>query len=211
MSSLKQGFRRIKKRALGPLLALAARRLGIDYSLKTADRRVLEEDIFGKLLADAQCRRILFAGVEKYTCHYPRFFPGKAFNTIDWDKGKAHYGTPGRHRVGSVCELEKFYPPASFDAVLFNGLVGYGLNAADDVDRAFAAAHTVLAPGGLFILGWNNTPRHLSFALDALPAYGLFSPFTPALPGMSSHRVAVATDNGHTFDFLRRPATAAAS
>lgn len=211
MSATKQGFRRIKKRMLAPLRALAARRLGIDYSLKTADRRVLEQDIFGKLLAADHCRRILFAGVEKYTCHYPRFFPGKAFHTIDWDKDKAHYGTPGLHRVGSVCELGQFYPPASFDAVLFNGLVGYGLNAADDVDRAFVAAHTVLVPGGVFILGWNNTPRHLSFALEALPGYLLFSPFTPALPGIASHRFAVATDNGHTFDFLRRPVTAVAS
>jgi len=187
---------------LAPLLVSAAEKFGFDYALKSADRSFLECEIFDSLLARQGCRRILFAGVEIYTCHYGRFFPGRTFHTIDWDADKAHYGNKRFHRTGSVCDLDKLYPAAAFDAVLFNGLVGYGLDLPTDVDLAIAKAYCVLSEGGILIVGWNNTAKHLSFTLDELPSYRLFQPFTPAIAGVSGNRITIRSDNNHTFDFL---------
>jgi len=186
---------------LAPVLVSASERFGFDYALRSPDRVFLEREIFKHLL-ERGCERILFAGVEIYTCHYPRYFPGRTFHTIDWDADKAHYGNRALHRTGSVCELDKFYPAATFDAIVFNGLVGYGLNSSIDVDLALAQAHGALADGGVFIVGWNNTPTHLDFKLDDLPSYRLFDRFAPSIEGVVGNRIEIRSDNNHTFDFL---------
>jgi hypothetical protein len=189
---------------LAPLLIFASEHFGFDYALKSADRAFLEQEIFAKLLMQGRYCRILFAGVEIYTCHYARLFRQKEFHTIDWESQKAIYGNRGLHQVGSVCHLDGYYDNDYFDTVLFNGLVGYGLNSRVDVDLALAQAHNVLNDDGLLIIGWNNTQSHLDFSLEDLPSYKLFQKHIPTVLGLESHRIAISSDNNHTFDFLSK-------
>lgn len=201
---MKRFLRSVKNRLVAPVALPILHHFGIHYALQTPDRVFLEQEIIDKLLAAPDIRRVLFAGVEIYTWHYKYLLAGKEMHTIDWDASKKWYGNGPAHTVGSVCDLERLYKPQQFDAVIFNGLVGYGLDCAEDVDRALTAAHAVLRDGGLLIIGWNNTPQHLAFALDELPGYRLFSPRPPRALGLSSHRHEISQTSRHTFDFLAK-------
>jgi SAM-dependent methyltransferase len=197
-------LRAVKNQLIAPPMLSILHRFGVHISLNSPDRKFLEQQIIGKLLAAPELRRVLFAGVEIYTWHYKYLLADKDLYTIDWDKSKKRYGNGDAHVIGSVCNLDQFYSDGQFDVVIFNGLIGYGLDAAAEVDRALKAAHAVLREGGILIIGWNNTPRHLTFSLDELPGYRLFATKLPPGIDLSSHRHEISQVNRHTFDFLTK-------
>jgi SAM-dependent methyltransferase len=168
--------------------------LGIPTPLITPDREFLEKKIFPFLFASERRQRILFAGTDIYTWHYDTYFPGRSFFTIDEDSSKARYGSKKFHTIGSVCFLSKYYSKEEFDVVIFNGLIGFGLNTKNDVDLALREAFRVLAKDGLLIVGWNNAPHRINFVLEDLPGYQSF--------GIYADRIEVNPYNKHTFDFL---------
>lgn len=169
------------------------------------DRAFLESQVFAYLNRTPDLREILFAGVEIYTLHYDECLPGKSLRTIDIDPANACYGLAHRHTVGSVTALSHHYRPEQFDCVILNGLIGYGLDAPEDADRALDESFAVLRPGGLLIVGWNDTPKHPSFRIENLPAWRRFEPFIPRTGSLTTSRIEANPANGHTFDFLRKP------
>lgn len=99
--------------------------------------------------------------------------------------------------------MEKYYDLNQFEVVLYNGLIGYGLNTAVDVDKAIDEAYQVLSKRGILIIGWNNTDNHLNFKLEDLPSYGKFTKFAPVGLGLeSTNRYEANSENRHTFDYL---------
>ncbi|TKW61209.1 MAG: class I SAM-dependent methyltransferase [Blastochloris viridis] len=179
-----------------------AYRLGLPTPLKLPDRTFLERDVFGWLAAKPEVKRVLFAGIESYTWHYYRLLPDKAFFTIDISPQQEKWGRKGFHTVGSVTDLSRLYKPESFDVVVMNGLIGWGLDKKDDINRSFHEAYNVLAKGGLLIVGWPNEPKYIDFRLDELDGYALFKPYVPKALGLEQHRVEVSPWRRHTFDFL---------
>ena len=99
---------------------------------ETHDRYLLEEVIFPELRSRDDIQNILFVGCEKYTAHYPAAFADRSFVTIDIDPFKARYGAD-RHVVDSITNLEAHFPPGAFDAVIFNGVIGWGLDQPDEI------------------------------------------------------------------------------
>lgn len=169
------------------------------------DRAFLEGQVFAYLNRAPDIREILFAGVEIYTLHYDECLPGKSLRTIDRDPGNACYGRAGHHVIGSVTALSRHYQPGAFDCIVLNGLIGYGLDTPEEADRALLESFVALRPGGLLIVGWNNTPKHPPFRIDDLPAYRQFEAFAPGAGALTASRVEANPANGHTFDFLRKP------
>ncbi len=92
----------------------------------THDRYLLEQVIFAELLARDDMQRLPFVGCDIYTAHYPRIFSGRTFITIDSDPAKARYGSV-RHIVDTIAALERHVDPCSLDAVICNGVIGWGL------------------------------------------------------------------------------------
>ena len=58
-----------------------------------------------------------------------------------------------------------------------NGVFGWGLNQPEAIEKAFAAVHAILVPGGLFVLGWNDTSDLVPVPLEDIESLKLFSPF----------------------------------
>ncbi len=175
------------------------RLFGIAAPIRLADRTFLEETIFPWL--GATQKTILFVGTRLYTAHYPRLLPQLDFHTIDIDPKNRIFGTSGKHLTGDVTRLGDYYPPA-FDAVVLNGVIGWGLDDKRDVDAALRQIAGVLKPGGPLILGWNNIPRRNTFPLESLEGLGLFTPYVPSF--LSTYRHETETPMLHTFDFHRR-------
>jgi SAM-dependent methyltransferase len=176
------------------------RLLGIPAPIASPDRAYLEGVIFA--WAAQTPRTILFAGTRLYTAHYPQLLPGSDFHTIDIEPGNRVYGARGRHVTASVTALDQHYPPALFDMVILNGVIGWGLNERADVETALAQAAHVLKPGGILILGWNNVAPRNAVPPDSLAGLQAFAAFAP--PFLSGHRHETATPMRHTFDFYAR-------
>lgn len=66
------------------------------------------------------------------------------------------FGRRGRHVTGDMLNLAQLFPASGFDAVLCNGVLGYGVDAPADQPRAFAALAAVTKPNGWLLVGWNT-------------------------------------------------------
>jgi SAM-dependent methyltransferase len=138
------------------------------------DRCVLEQTIIPFILSRLDPRRVLDVGREPYEAFYNEFFVGRELWTIDWQAERASYGAKN-HIIDDVANLQAHFSDGYFHFVLMNGVFGWGLNEPQVIERAFAAVHAVLSPGGIFILGWNDTPDLVPIPLNQIAALQAFS------------------------------------
>jgi SAM-dependent methyltransferase len=75
--------------------------------------------------------------------------------SIDIEPSAQRWGRRGRHITGDMLELGRLFPPHSFDAVLCNGVLGWGVDAPADQRKAFEAMAMVTKPDGWLLIGWN--------------------------------------------------------
>jgi len=195
------------KRALFKLSPALAERCDIDFRLRAPNRDFLEQQIFGRLnelareLPDGL--RCLFVGLDKHNWHYPRLLPWVDFHTLDCNPHMAVYGRAGRHWVGSALEMSAHYGRAAFDALIANGIIGFGIDTEADFLRLLDECHAVLKPGGLLVLGYNDFPERFGFPVDPL-AGGLFEEAPPGIAGVQGARHPVDDSFRHLYVFLRR-------
>jgi hypothetical protein len=126
------------------------------YVAGLPDRRYWESDIMPALLG-AGLERVLFVGCGSYTRHIPAAFEarGIACWTTDIDAGNAAWGNPHRHIVCDIADIADHVPAAHFDAVLFNGVMGYGVTGRL-METIAPVLHSILRPPGFLLIGWNH-------------------------------------------------------
>ena len=169
---------------------------------RTHDRYLLEDVVFPSLRGRPDMQTLLFVGCDTDTAHYPAMFSDRLFITIDIDPGKAAYGA-AKHIVDSAANLQAHFAPRSLDAVICNGVVGWGLDRAEDIDRMVEGSFVCLRPAGILIIGWNDTPPWRPPSLDTLAALDRFRELTfppfpsPVYPTLNSYR--------HVFNFYEKP------
>lgn len=119
--------------------------------------RIFLETVVIPALAKAGRRRMLFVGTRAYNRPaYERCAAeGILVWSIDMDAAAAADGAPDGHFVGNVCDIEALAGGRRFDVIIFNGVLGWGLNNAAEALRAVKAMKNVAAPGGLLLVGWN--------------------------------------------------------
>lgn len=202
-------LRYLLKRALFKLSPRMAERLNIDFRLHAPNRYFLEQSIFGHInemsAQSAGGVKTLFVGIDKHNWHYPRLLDAE-FHSLDIEERKAVYGQPGRHWTGSATRMAAHYGDNVFDVVVANGLLGFGINEAEECQRLLEHCEAVLKPGGLLVLGYNDRKDRVSYPV--LPvAFRLFDAFTPPIEGVTCplHRVEDAFQ--HVFVFLRKRLT----
>ncbi len=164
------------------------------------DRRCLREVY---LPAFAQTGgRILWVGCRKYTASYYRVLEshGAEVWTTDIEPRLARWGRRGRHRNGDICRADEVFGDLTFNAVLCNGVLGYGVDSVAQQTQALHALSRIIVPGGRLLIGW-NTDR-----IEDPIADGLTQPwFTPA--PFASHPSRVRFDDAtHIYDSLTRNA-----
>src|ERR1700726_3771619 len=104
------------------------------------DRVLLDRRIIPALI-DSGAKTVLSIGVAYYNAHHPAVFAARGAElwTIDLDPQTAMWGSPGRHITGDALDLGLHFAPETFDAVILNGVLGYGIDGAGSVDRALRA------------------------------------------------------------------------
>jgi len=187
-----------------PAFAIRALRyaLRLPTPLRTRDRWVLEQVILPAVEERSGNQTVVFVGCDYYTWHYKRFFKGHRYITIDPDQGRARFGGK-EHHVDFMSNLPLLLAAGSVDAIICNGVVGFGVNDPQEADRSFTACANVLKPGGLLVLGW--TPGSCSF--DPMKTAAISRHFEPGgLPSLGSNFVETPTAYRQTFAILSRRA-----
>ena len=170
--------------------------------LPTHDRYLLEQIIFPVLLSRAEVHDILFVGCERYTATYPRVFAERHFVTIDSDPTKARYGA-AHHVIDTVANLRQHLAPGSLDAVILNGVIGWGLDRPEEINQAVHQCFSRLRAGGLFIVGWNDMPPWRPRPFEEIEGFRAFTPMTlPPFPGPMYPTLGPLR---HVFSFYARP------
>lgn len=194
-------WRRIQRRtvSLARRLRLAPRD---DYRW-TEDRLLLERVVFSYLNQQTDCRRILFVGCEWYTKHYEKAFAHREYWTIEPDPTKARFGGP-RHIVAPLRALAVHAERDYFDVIVCNGVFMItAMETRDEAEPSFDACFETLRPGGLFVLGWNDTAALRPYPPADSAALARFEPFVMPPLGVAVHRT--NTDYRHVYNFYLKP------
>jgi hypothetical protein len=180
------------------------RALGREVKADTADRRLLEDVVLPHYAQRDDVRTVLLVGTRWYTRHYPGLLGATRAITLDIDPAAAVDGSPHRHLVGDVRDLATLLPEASLDAVIFNGVYGWGLDDAPGFERALEGIAAVLRAEGDLVFGWNDVARRRPFDWrDSTALARHFAPL-PFGPLDGATHVALPTDNRHCFEFFAR-------
>ena len=165
------------------------------------DRRYLRE-IMLPAMSQSQAKCVLLAGTRRYTRRYPSLFAPLVTTvwTIDFDPDAAKFGNGRQHRTGDMRRVDQVFPEISFDIIHVNGLLGFGVDRASDIQTMIEACHRAMRPGGQLMLGWDadRTP-------DPLENPDVTSHFEHQgfedLP--ARHRVVGVAGHDHVFDWFR--------
>ena len=166
--------------------------------IETPDRVILERRVLPWFAVDPSLRSLLFVGCERYTRDYALLFSPatERFRTLDIDPRRARYGNTG-HLVAALQDVAEHLAPASVDAVVCNGVYGFGIYDRNELAKALRASCAVLRPAGRLVLGWNDVPAFAPF--DPLEV-ALGAGFIRDTTLLGSWRVVTDTPTRHTFD-----------
>jgi SAM-dependent methyltransferase len=189
-------------RALVPVAWLGRRLL-----LNTDARRTLEQRILPVLAADDRLQSVLFVGCEWYTWRYTVLFRRREFWTIERRPIVSRRFGGRRAITDDVQRLERHVPPASFDAIICNGVFGWGLDTTEDATAAIDQFRRALRPGGLLLIGWTDAVGRRPMNFDDPAAVPGFSPhiFAP----LGTERWLTSNRPPHIFSFFIRSISSA--
>ena len=178
--------------------ALHRRERRSDEFHQLPDRRLLRE-VYLPAFAEAG-GRILWVGCRRYTSGYYALLEshGAEVWTTDIEPKLKRWGRTGRHRIGDICLADQLFADLSFDAVVCNGILGYGVDSLAQQQQAIAAMARILKPGGRLLVGWNTDK------IDDTVAAGLFTPLFTEAP-FAGHPSRVRFDEvTHVYDSFTR-------
>ncbi|WP_146514130.1 methyltransferase domain-containing protein [Rubripirellula amarantea] len=166
------------------------------------DRKYVREEILPAVKGEAFAN-VLLVGTRRYTVSYPAQLasPGTLVWTVDLDPSAAKFGNGKHHQVGDVCEVAELFPDLRFDAVMANGLLGFGIDSLDDIRRFADAMYESLQPGGFLMLGWDADRTADPTSNSDIAARFDHAPMA-ALPKRKSFVGCAGFD--HVFDWFRR-------
>lgn len=124
--------------------------------LNLPDRRLLAQAYLPAFAAEGGT--ILWVGCQAYTADDYKVLEqgGATVWTMDIDADAARWGHPTRHRTGDICEVDAVFADVTFDAIVCNGVLGYGADSVDQQTRALSAMARIVRSGGRLLLGWNT-------------------------------------------------------
>jgi hypothetical protein len=166
--------------------------------MRSPDRVALVADYLPVLAG--QGPTLLWVGVRRYTRSYPGILEarGAVCWTTDIDPRWERWGRAGRHITGDITTADQDFDPQTFQAILLNGVFGFGVDDPALQTTALEAMSKVLAPGGWLLIGWNTDRTADPLALPALQR--LFTP--QGLDGLPARRIIPGTT--HIYDLVRR-------
>ena len=167
---------------------------------KYEDRNVLETIIIPFVLLRRDPDAILDIGREDYQAFYNEYFAGRELWTMDIDPERAEFGAKN-HITDNAANVATHFPAGKFDLVLLNGVVNWGLNRKNEVEKCLSGIFRIMKPGGLLVLGWNDFPDEKIIRPQAIKALEKFRPFR--FPPLKSAQFK-CVNGEHTYNFYEK-------
>ena len=167
---------------------------------KFEDRDVLERIILPYVLAHHNPQKILDIGREDYQFFYNLYFKNKELWTLDFDPERKEFGAEN-HIIDDVVNVSQHFKKNELDFVLMNGVFGWGLNDEEKIEKSFSGIYDILAPGGIFILGWNDVKDLTPLPLDQIKALKKFQVYK--FPPLKTSQFKAKTGE-HTYNFYQK-------
>lgn len=141
------------------------KRLGIVINPILNDRILLEI-----LLKDVSVENALLVGVDYYTWHYPNLMKKRVFNieTLDIRESVAIFGADCHYAIDYL----NFNSNKKYGFISLNGIIGYGVNDEDNVERMIKATYDLCESNAMIQLGWNANKFEKGKLLVILKKYG---------------------------------------
>jgi SAM-dependent methyltransferase len=187
---------------LRALLFRGLRGVGVDVSLPTEDRRLLEQVVLPYFAAAPRFGRVLFVGCDWYTSRYEKLFAGRDYWTLEKDPRRRKHGA-ARHVTDALVNLPAHFAERHFDLIVVNGVLGWGLDEPEEAERSLAACVETLREGGVLVLGWNDVAEKRPLVPEEARSLQPLRPWP--FPPLGTARHQTATANRHTFSFFVRP------
>jgi SAM-dependent methyltransferase len=191
-------MRMFLRRLLDPFLVTR----GAALMARLEDRQILERVIFPHISAHHEFRDILWVGCDWYTAAYPALFRDRNFWTLDIDPVKERYGS-ARHVIDGFENMRAEFGIEELDMVLCNGVLGWHLDAEQEIDKALRGCFESLRPGGVLMIGWNDLPRRRPRLLPELSSLEKFDPYV--FPPLGTNELRTRSILRHVFSFYRKP------
>jgi hypothetical protein len=189
MNSVERGLRKIAREVL------------LKYRCKA--RYDLERKMFPKIRG----KRVLFVGIANYTKDYPKKLKNNEIWTIDINSEVEKFGAKN-HIVGSITEVDTYFPENFFDYIFFCGILGFGVNTETDAEKTFEKCCKILKKDGILIIGWDSF--YSKVIPNQLKSFKLFKPvsrFGFPIGYQSRNRERKSderTKYAHNYDFLMK-------
>lgn len=128
-----------------------------DWRIGRLPSRLFLKDVVIPALAADERKRMLFVGTRSYNrVVYSRCrAEGIEVWSVDVDPAAAPFGAPAGHFVGGIADIDKLAHGKAFDVVIYNGVLGWGVNTPADAIASLDAIRAVATPGALLFIGWN--------------------------------------------------------
>jgi hypothetical protein len=117
---------------------------------------------------------------------------------MEISQDEAQYGG-FRHIIDSCEHIDRHFPAGTLDAVILNGVYGFGLNQLNAIQTTLSQIHQALSPSGLFVFGWNDLPATAPYPIQELTELNKFTPYT--FPPLQSSVYESDPKNRHRFHF----------
>lgn len=128
---------------------------------------------------------VVIVGIRSFALHYSWFYLTQRVVIFDPDPGTARYRGRAEFFAEPISRLGTHVAPATVDLVHFNGVYGWGLDDAGELERSLVAMRDALVEGGLLLVGYNLAAPHNPLgwtAETALPVEGLEELRAPEYP-----------------------------
>jgi SAM-dependent methyltransferase len=136
--------------------------------MPTPSREWLEKDVL-PLLPSLNYSRCLFVGAAPYTWHYEKIVTtaGGEWYTLDIRPSARVWGARN-HVISPIQEAHLHFNEHVFDAVILNGVFGFGINSKDEKNCTIQAINKILRSDGLLLIGWNTELMESPLLLPSL-------------------------------------------
>jgi len=167
----------------------------------TIDRWILESKIIRELVLSDRYARIISVGVSWTNNRYYNFFKfgsEMTFKTID------PFHNPNSLEDHVMCRFEQFNSVEKYDAILLNGVIGYGTDTLEEVVHILKKCSEILSLNGIVIIGVNvKNGRIKSPDFDLCESALEFGLDPTDIPGLKVDFCETGHHNGHAFYALK--------
>jgi hypothetical protein len=133
------------------------------FNSKSSARELFEMNVINVINSNKKCKyNVLFIGVADYTFkYYTNVFHD--YVTLDYNIKIAYKYGSKIPICDSILNINKYYNSKNFDFIIFNGVIGYGLNNLEEIILTIQNLNNLLKTNGTFICGYNKNNHMLNY------------------------------------------------